>query len=139
MNGVVKNISALSIVTTGQLPKFTKGQSALLELIKACIANKQSLTFELIAHCYYHSVRKTFFEGKGWYYPDESNWRSGKYKEYIEHDILICMKEDKLRWKWRPQIRQWFVSNIGILVIKNQLVIVPTIDLGEDEMEILKP
>jgi hypothetical protein len=131
MNGVVKNISALSIVMTGQLPRLTKGQSALLKLIRECVYKTTPLSFDLIVDVYYYNVRKTFSLGEGWHRTDPNDYRSGRYSEYIKYDILECWKKQEKLYYFRSQVRQWFMSNIGILVIKNQLVIIPTIDLGE--------
>jgi len=130
MNGIVKNISALSIQTTGQIPKFTKGQSSLLKLIRECIDKKQPLTFDLIVWTYYDNVRKQFTKR---HYAGQDAHGHSTYS-YSHHDILESWREQKDLWYFKALIRQWFISNIGILVIKNQLVIIPTIDLGEEEV-----
>jgi hypothetical protein len=131
MNGIVKNISALSIQTTGQVPTLTKGQKELLRIVRDCVQNKNPLTFDLILRAYYDTVRKVVYEGTNWHYP---NGGYGRYAEYIKHDILELWAEGKMTYKYKPQIRQWFVANIGILVLKNQLVIIPTIDLGDKDV-----
>lgn len=133
MNGVVKNISALAIQTTGQVPSLSKGQKALLQIIRDCVEEKRLLTFDLIVNVYYENVRKKFSIGEGWYYAVPGDHRTGRYSVYQEYDILECWKKQDKLWYFRALIRQWFVSNIGILVIKNQLVIVPTIDLGNED------
>jgi hypothetical protein len=130
MNGIVKNISALSIQTTGQVPTLSKGQKALLRVIRDCVQSRTPLTFDLIVRAYYDNVRKVVYEGENWHYP---NGGYGRYASYIKHDIMELWNAGKMTYKYKPQIRQWFVSNIGILVIKNQLVIIPTIDLGDEE------
>lgn len=133
MNGVVKNISALSIVTTGQLPKLTKGQFALLKVIRECVYKTTPLSFDLIVEVYYYNVRKSFSLGEGWHRTNPDDWNSGRYTEYVKYDILECWKKQDKLYYFKNSIRTWFVSNIGILVIKNQLVIIPTIDLGNDD------
>jgi hypothetical protein len=130
MNGIVKNISALSIHTTGQIPKFTRGQSALLKLIRECIERKQPLTFDLIVLTYYNNIRKQFSKR---HYIGSDEYGHSRYS-YSDHDILESWREQKDLWYFKALIRQWFISTIGILVIKNQLVIIPTIDLGEEEV-----
>lgn len=132
MNGVVKNISALSIQTTGQLPSLSKGQKQLLEQIRFCVKENIPFTFEMMLNIYYFNVRKKFQRGEGWHYPD-GDYRFGRYSYYVEYDILECWKKQERVWCFKPNVRQWFLSNIGILVLKNQLVIIPTIDLGEDQ------
>lgn len=135
MNGVVRNISALSIETTRQIVTLTKGQRALLKIIRDCVENKKHLSFDLIVEAYYHNVRKVFYIGHGWHCPN-GDYRSGRYAEYSKHDILECWNKQEKVWYFKSAVRQWFVSNIGILVVKNQLVVIPTIDLGsEDETE----
>lgn len=133
MNGVVRNLKALSIETTSQIPSLTKGQKALLFLIRSRVEGGKALDFESILMVYYNNVRKTFSRGIGWTYTRNEDgsptYGSGRYAEYIQFDILECWKKQEYLFEFKPQVRQWFVSNIGILVIKNQLVIVPTIDL----------
>lgn len=135
MNGLVRKISGLSIITTSELPRLNKGQKALLTLIRKCVEEKKSLSFELIVKCYYDNVRKKFQRGTDWCRIDPDDWRSARYTKYEEHDILECFKDGSLYWYWRPHIKSWFKSTIGCLVVKNQLVIVPTIDLGEEDSD----
>jgi hypothetical protein len=123
MNGVVKSISALSIETTGQLVVMTKGQNTLLQLIRDCVKNKAVLGWDLIVEAYYNNVRKTYVD----------KWYLRYHDQTREYDVMQEYKNQSSTWTYvlRPMVRQWLVSNIGILVLKNQLVIIPTIDIGE--------
>lgn len=132
MNGVAKQVTGgLQIMTTGQLPSLTRAQKALLKLIKVCVEQGKPLTVDDMILLYYNNIRKTVAVGKDWYYPkdEKGNNRYGRYSYYEQIDILNAWKKGEEVWRFRTTIRHWFVSNIGILVIKNQLVIVPTIDL----------
>lgn len=134
MNGIAKSINGgLAIDTTGQLPSLTKAQKALLVLIRNCVEQQKPLSVDDMILLYYNNIRKTISIGMDWYYPKDENGNSkysyGRYARYETKDILECWKAGEEIWRFRTTIRHWFVSNIGILVIKNQLVVVPTIEL----------
>lgn len=104
---------------------MTKGQQALLDVIRKCVEEKKSFTFDMVVSVYYYNVRSQYWKSDTYDYVN-SRWNKKP------HDILKSYKKGIDGWFYKMQIRQWLVSNIGILVLKNQLVIVPTIDLGEE-------
>jgi hypothetical protein len=114
MNELQKDISrqALQIHTVGAV-RLTKGQSALLTAIRCCVQENKPVSYESIVDCYYNNVSKT-----AWIYKSR-------------RDVMESFKEDNSSWRCfiRARVRQWFVSTIGILVIKNQLFIIPTIEM----------
>ena len=119
MNQLVKDISkeALQISSLDTRPKLTKGQSGLLKILRSCVLQNSPISWDLICKCYYDNVRST-----------HTNYYMGQYTNL---DILEQYRKQTLTWQYwiRPKIRQWFVSTIGILVIKNQLIIIPTIEI----------
>lgn len=132
MNSVTREIKGLQIQTVGQMVKLTKGQNGLLKLMRACVENNRSISWDSIVLCYYNNVSKTLTEKRylgGWFEP------GGAKYEYIVHDVLDIYKEQKHLWLYtlRARIRQWFVSSIGILVVKNQLIVIPTIEIDDSE------
>lgn len=118
MNGLIKDISkeSLHLETFNNHPRLTKGQQALLKAIRDCVSKSIPISWDIIVDCYYYNCRK---KGKEW-------WGSRQ-----EYDILEHYKLQGSKWQYtiRPTIRQWFVSSIGILTIKNLLIIIPTIEL----------
>lgn len=130
MNSVTRQINGLQIQTVGQFVKLTKGQVGLLILMRDCVKNSTSISWDSIVTCYYNNVSKKMTERQ--YLGDYMEGRP-RY-EYREYDVLDVHKEQGARWLYtvRPRIRQWFVSTIGILVIKNQLIVIPTIDINDD-------
>jgi len=128
MNELQKDITKQALQINSVLRvKLTKGQSALLKAIRMCVAENKPLSFEIIFNCFYENVSK---EGRDW----KANWnidRTGYNKEWYRYDIMDAYKEGNSLWQYhvKPRVRQWFVSTIGILVVKNQLVIIPTIEI----------
>lgn len=136
MNEIVKNITGLQIHAVNKV-KFTKGQVGLLKVIKDCIANNKPLDWDIIVDCYYNNVRKTSFQRYYKYIQASGGELHGHY-EGREVDVKVCYAEKDSHWQYtlRSLIRQWFVSTIGILVIKNQLIVIPVINI-EDEPNLL--
>jgi len=120
---------ALQIASQGQLVKFTKGQKALLEYMKLCVKNKKPLSWDIIVRCFVENVNATYLEkeylGRG---------EDGMYKyHWVRKNIIDAYNENNNDWKYgiRSRVKQWFVSTIGILVIKNQLIVLPVINIEE--------
>lgn len=126
MNELQKDISgqALQIQTISKI-RLTKGQSALLNAIRQCVQTNKSISWDIIVDCYYNNVSKI---RKDYRYIGDWNNRQ---REYFTYDIYDQYKDQNSNWQYvlKPRIRQWFVSSIGILVIKNQLIIIPTIEM----------
>lgn len=123
MNGVVKNISGLAIETTSQLVALTKGQKLLLKCVRDCVAQQKPMTWDLIVLIYVEGVRATYWDR--WFLDT-----SGRPREY---SVLEEYQKQSATWTYtlRAMVRGWLLSNIGILVLKNQLIIIPTMELGE--------
>lgn len=117
--------SALQVQTTGQFVKLSKGQVALLDLLRTCVATGTPLTWDLLVLCYYTSVAQ---RAKDWRW-DHVNGR----KEYYDYDIMEVYEEQGAKWTYyvRGRIRTWFMSCIGSLVLRNELIVIPTIKLPE--------
>lgn len=118
---------ALQIQTVGQFVKLTKGQSALLKAIRRCVENQKSITWDVLVDIFYDNVSK---EGRDW----QAKWAldlSGYSKKWTVYDIKTEYAKGSSVWQYhiKPRIRQWFVSTIGILVVKNQLIVIPTIEM----------
>lgn len=116
-------IPSLQIQTYGGLTKLTTGQASLLKTITQAISNNRSLTWDDIVNAYCKGVRRKYTGG---YY------REG-IKNYLYEDIDIKQEYEKLSSCWvyslRPLIKQWFLTTIGTLVIKNQLAVIPLIEI----------
>jgi hypothetical protein len=126
---LVKDISniALRIQTFGQFVKLTKGQSALIREMRDCVKNKKSISWDILVDLFYNNVSTT---QSGYKYV-------GIYPNNHREDFYYDIKEEyalqSFTWQYyiRSRVRQWFVSSIGILVLKNQLVVIPTIEIDE--------
>jgi hypothetical protein len=129
MNEVARDISnsTLSISTIGQLVKLSKGQDALLKLIRESVANNKSIDWDVLVECFYHNVSKTISKWK-W---ANMEIRNDFSRTYYDLDLLDEYKKNSSSWHLygRGRVRQWFVSTIGILVVKGQLFVIPTIEL----------
>lgn len=127
MNELQKDISnqALQINAIGRV-KLTNGQSGLLKAIRNCVQNKTSLNWDIIVDVYYENVSKN---QRSWKFANDSP--KDYTREWFLSDIKECYIRQDSKWQYtiKPKIRQWFVSTIGILVIKNQLIIIPTIEM----------
>lgn len=127
MDDLQKDISKRALqIQTFSRPKLTKGQTYLLKEIRNCTEKQTSLNWDIIVNCFYNNVSK---ECKDWKW---ANATAGDYsREWYKYDILECYEQQNSKWQYtiKPRIRQWFVSTIGILVIKNQLIIIPTIEM----------
>lgn len=128
-NAITKDITevGLQISTIGQFIKLTKGQAALLKAMRDCVKEGKAISWDILVDIFYNNVSKI---------SSDYRWVGGfmnGHKEYFDHDIMECYKSNNSQWLYsiRPRVRQWFVSTIGILVIKNQLIVIPTIDINE--------
>jgi hypothetical protein len=107
--------------------EMSKGQKLLLEKICKCIRDKEPLIFEDVVMCYYAGVKKTLFWAN--YQLDQGQMCSvGMHRNY---DILHEYETNSYIWnrKIRDLIKSWFVSAIGLLVIKGWLTVLPVITI----------
>lgn len=107
--------------------EMSKGQQLLLETMVRCVKNEVNLQFEDVVIAYYLGVKKTLFwtnykMDNGVMYP------SGPHREY---DILSEYEQKSYLWnkKIKDLIKSWFVSAIGLLVIKGWLKVLPVIEI----------
>lgn len=105
--------------------EMSKGQQLLLTTMMDCCKKKTPLLFEDIVIAYYVGVKKTLIWAN---YEDDKRWGNGPHKEY---DILVEFGKQSYIWhrKIRDLIKSWFVSAIGLLVIKGWLKVLPVIDI----------
>lgn len=120
----VKN-SALSIQTTSQLIKLTKGQNILLKNIDSSLSKQKPITLEEIVKMYCNGVSKT--HTKSHYKYDSGSCR---FDKYTTHDIYESYRNNDSLFKYtlRPRIKTWFINSIGSLVVKGKLLIIPVIE-----------
>ena len=107
-------------------PELSKGQNSLLLLISHCTLNNQPLLFDNLIHIYYKNVKKIVE------YPAiEFDRRGQKKLGRGEYDIMECYNNQNCVWftKIKPLIKSWFVSAIGLLVIKGWLRVLPVINI----------
>lgn len=132
-SGLQRDISntGVQLRTFGQMVKLSKGQSGLLRVMRECVEKNKSLNWDIIVMTYYKNVRS---------YQSDTRWvgeHPNRKQEWFQYDIWEAYKDQGAKWRYtlRSRIKQWFVSSIGILVIKNQLVVIPTIEVGEDNAD----
>jgi hypothetical protein len=115
----------LQVSTVGQLVKLSKGQTGLLSLMRTCVKENRTLSWDELVECYYKNVRQEL-EDHRWI--DIGSVRS---RQYFTFDILDCYKNQDWHWTYRVRalVKHWFVNTLGILVIKNKLVVIPTIGI----------
>lgn len=122
---------SLQIATQNQLVKLTDGQTGLLELINDCVKNNRQCDFESIVLCYTNNVRKTYVRESYYYVGEYPN----NHKVYTdeEHDVYQAYKENSPVWTYRIRglVKQWFISTIGLLVLKGKLIILPIINIED--------
>lgn len=118
--------SALQISSLGQLVKLSKGQAGLLRLMRLCVKEQRTFSWDELVVCYYQNVRE---EGEDWKWLNAD--KDNRERQWYSYDIMQSYKANDYHWKYklRGAIKSWFVSTIGILVIKNQLIVIPTIDI----------
>jgi len=122
-NNLQKTVPSLQIQTYGQMVKLTKGQKGLLDVITKRVLSKETLTWDDIVDTYCNCIRKTYTGG---YYSE----RTRTYA-YTDKNIKEEYKNYSYCWSGtlRPLIKGWFLTSIGTLVIKNQLAVIPLIEV----------
>lgn len=106
---------------------MSNGQKLLLESMCKCVKNKTPLLFEDIVICYYLGVKKTL----RWANYELENGRMQIVGHHKDFDILVEYEKNSYIWnrKIRDLIKSWFVSAVGLLVIKGWLTVLPTITI----------
>lgn len=129
MNKVSKNIKGLQVQSFSPRVRLTKGQSALLKSIRKCVEGGTSISWDIIVDIFYNNVNKVARDSR---YIGSYLDGTGRY-EYFNVDIKKAYEAQNSKWQYciKPRVRQWFVSSIGILVVKNQLIVIPTIEIDE--------
>lgn len=84
-----------------------------------CVRSNEALTFEQLVYCYSENVNGVIIQWAG-YGPTQ-----------IKHNVLESYQSNTAYWqrKIKPLIKSWFVSAIGLLVIKGYLTVLPTINI----------
>jgi len=120
-------MKGLRIATNNQLVELTLGQHELLSQIVRCTKNFEPLTMRMVVDCYVKSRGSDTFTYSDW----DWNFETGK-REYFEVSFSIteCFERRSPKWTYRMRalIKQWLISNIGALVIKNKLIAIPIIE-----------
>lgn len=126
----INEINGLQIVGNNQLVKISKSQFAILNLINKCVEDKAPLTMDMIVKTYTSAVKSIYSK-------PVSAWQGDRYtySHSEKYDIYACYKRDDYMWRYtlRPNIKTWFTNNLGILIIKNKLIVIPIIEIGYDE------
>ena len=110
MNLVRKlNEQPVSIESSGR--KLTDGQIALLALMKQKIEDGETITKAEIKDIYNTHVRTT--EGGRWWSDTNNDW---VYWEHSDYEVNL-------------KSQQWFRLNLGSLILKAKLVVIPLIEI----------
>lgn len=112
-------------IATGKRPLMSKSQHALLKQLFDCIKSEQPLTIEHLVYIYAENVCCEI-EINAWWGRNIEGVKCG-----VKHGVIECYLNDNLAWqrKIKGLVKSWFVSAIGLLVIKGYLKVVPTIDI----------
>lgn len=123
MTELTKSISALSTQSLAR-PRSTAGQLGMIKIINECVDTNRAMDWDLIVLMYCKYVRKTYRDN----YCRRLNTENGSNYKW-EFDILEEYQNQTGTWTYtiRVMVRTWFIQNIGSLVMKNQLIIVPVI------------
>jgi|GEM_PF-3661051 hypothetical protein len=115
------------IISNQRRREMSKGQELLLQTMCKCVKDKTPLLFEDIVLCYYLGVKKSIHWANYELY-HSTMCITGPHKDY---DILVEFEKQSFIWnkKIRDLIKSWFVSAIGLLVIKGWLAVLPVIDI----------
>lgn len=114
---ISKPIPSLQIQTFGQLVKLTYAQRTLLETITTLVVKNQSLTWDIIVKTYCKGVR--------------SEYQVWENRDWVTYNIQYEYRKQSVKWTYtiRGLIKGWLLNTIGTLVIKNQLAIIPLIEI----------
>lgn len=112
-------------LNTGKRPIMSRGQHALLKIMFDCIKNNEALTFEQLVYCYAENVNSEIY-CTDWY--SKPDIFTAKQKPFNVIEAYLTQHPVWFK-KIRDNIKSWFVSAIGLLVIKGYLTVLPTINI----------
>lgn len=112
-------------ISTGKRPLMSKSQHELLKTMFDCIKNQKELTLEHLVYIYAKNVTCEIKLSAYW-----GRNIHGVQCE-VKHNVIECYLKDNLAWqrKIKGMVKSWFVSAIGLLVIKGYLKVLPNIDI----------
>lgn len=96
---------------------LSRGQKLLLELLCQKIKSDNGIKIDDIKSCYYDAVSR---DG----YLNWTDWSTGGSRQR-----KITKDEFIQTWQSRQKSLQWFKSNIGSVILKGKLLIIPLIDI----------
>lgn len=111
-------------ILTPKRPSLSLSQNNLLKIMVECVRTNEALTFDQLVRCYSESVNEEI-------YYRTNIWRSGLPFTEEYHNVLQAYKEQSWIWNYKIKglIKSWFVSAIGLLVIKGKLRVLPNIEI----------
>ena len=121
MTDVIKSseLSAASFIDIKD--NLSYGQRNLLQLLKEKISSNTAITKSDIIDCYIKSCSK---DGKTIRY---------RYNLSQKYGSIVCRyftKEDKEILRFA---KSWFQNNLGACILKGKLLVIPIIDINEEE------
>lgn len=124
--------TGLQIVTQGQIERFTDGQVGLLALINDCVVKNKVCNFDDVVRVYCKTVCGTYH--KEVYELEKlpgATFYSKKWLPSKKIDVYNEYKANSYEWTYRlrSRVKQWFISTIGILVLKGKLIVLPIIEV----------
>lgn len=113
------------IINTGKRPLMSKSQYALLKILFDCVTKQDELTLEHLVYIYAENVTRKIELSPYWGRNIEG------VKCVVKYSVIECYLEDNIAWqrKIKGLVKSWFVSAIGLLVIKGYLKVLPNIDI----------
>jgi len=130
-------MEAIAIIKNSNIPKLSNGQMGVYKAINKCVSEKSTLTMDDIVNLYCKFVRPTYNKENRQYKNIDIGGGKVDYRSvhigYTEYDINDEYKKCSAWWTYtfKPLIKQWFVNNIGILVLKGMLNVLPTIKIED--------
>lgn len=124
MSAVAKQFEG-GLQIQGRERTLTKGQKALLSTIEKCIQFKKPLDWDLIVLVYTENVRSQYRKDLDY------NFETRRYQTYVMKDILPEYQKLTPEWTYglRINVRQWFLTNLSVLILKNKLIVVPIMSI----------
>ncbi len=123
MKGITKKLNAVSFESASH--KLTDAQKALLKLLSEKLKKKEILDRDEILEFYLKHIKKdeTYQERVTRYGYDAR----GNHTEYYTGEVKI------LKWRDHSDIRAvstaWFKTNLGSVILKGKLFIIPVIEI----------
>lgn len=94
--------------------------------MRSCVKEQRTFSWDELVECYYNNVRKELNDWK-WISMEVGN----RERQYYLFDVMESYKAQDYHWTYRVRalIKGWFITTLGVLVIKNQLIVIPTIEI----------